>query len=33
MNTATKSGIDAAKAASKMSSSKNCRSNRRFDWK
>ena len=28
MDTSTKTGIDAAKTASK-----NCRSNRRFDWK
>ena len=33
MDTATKTGIDAAKTASKKSSSKNCRSYRRFDWK
>ena len=31
MDTATKTGIDAAKTASKKSSSKNCRSYR-FDW-
>ena len=33
MDTATKTGIDAAKTASKKSSSKNCRSCRRFNWK
>ena len=32
MDTATKTGIDPAKMASK-SSSKNCRSYRRFNWK
>ena len=33
MDTATKTGIDAAKTASKKSSSENCRSCRRFNWK
>ena len=32
MDTATKTGIDGAKTASK-NSSKNCRSYRRFNWK
>ena len=32
MDTATKTGIDAAKLLLK-GSSKNCRSNKRFDWK
>ena len=33
MDTATKTGINAAKTASKRVVQKNCRSNRRFDWK
>ena len=33
MDTATKTGIDAAKTACKRVVQKNCRSNRRFDWK
>ena len=33
MDTATKTGIDAAKAASKRVVQKNCRSYSRFDWK
>ena len=33
MDTATKTGIDAAKTASKKSSSRNCRSCKRFNWK
>ena len=33
INTATKTGIDAAKTASKRVAQKNCRSNRRFNWK
>ena len=32
MDSATKTGIDAAKTASKGIVKKNCRSNRRFDW-
>ena len=32
MDSATKTGIDAAKTASKGIVEKNCRSNRRFDW-
>ena len=33
MDTATKTGIDAPKTACKRVVQKNCRSNRRFDWK
>ena len=33
IDTATKTGIDAGKTASKKSSSKNCRGCRRFNWK
>ena len=33
MDTATKTGIDTARTASKKSSSKNCRSCKRFNWK
>ena len=33
MDTATKTGIDAAKIASKRLVPKNCRSYRRFNWK
>ena len=33
MDTATKTGIDAVKIASKKSSTKNCRSYRKFNWK
>ena len=33
MDTATKTGRDTAKAASKKSSTKNCRSYRTFNWK
>ena len=32
MDTATKTGIDAVKTASKRVVQKKCRSNRRFDW-
>ena len=33
MDAAAKTGVDAAKTASKRVVQKNCRSNRRFDWK
>ena len=33
MDTATKTGVDAAKTASKRVVQKNCRSYRRFNWK
>ena len=32
MHTATKTGIDAGKTASKRVVQKKCRSNRKFDW-